>query len=97
VVAGRERRDARPDPLDHARPLVAEDARERHPHRAADRDEVGVADTGAGHPHQDLALPRLVELDLLDDRVLPGTPQDGRRDPHTGSVWDAIPPATRAP
>ncbi len=68
VIAGRQRRDVRPDSLDDACPLVPEHAR-RVPGgiRARRRVEVGVTDAAGVHAHERLTRPGRVELDVLYD------------------------------
>ena len=65
-VADFEPRDPRTDRLDHARRLVAVDGGQFAPPGAVDEENVAVADRAGRGPDQDLARPRLGELDRLD-------------------------------
>jgi len=66
-VTRRQRGDALADTLDESSALVAEHGR-RVPRRIDSRRgvHVGVADPARGEPHEDLARPRLGEIDLGD-------------------------------
>ena len=57
--------DPGPDPLHHARALVAEDAGEREGQLAVAHGQIGVADPGGGQPDHDLVRPGLVQGDPL--------------------------------
>src|SRR5580700_3999054 len=70
VIAGLEAADARAEVLDDARPLVAEDHREQGWVDSLDDMEVGMADPARRHPNAHLALPRRIELELLDHKRL---------------------------
>jgi hypothetical protein len=82
VVLG-ERFDTGPDPLDHARALVAE-----HGRRIAGgidpgrRVEIGVADAAGDQPDEDLALRGVGQLDLLHDQGLAELLEHRRTHPH---------------
>ena len=78
MVARRHQRHVRPDGLDHAGALVAEDT-VRVPGRIGSRRrvEIGVADPARVQTDERLAGPRLRELDLLDGQRLPELLQDG--------------------
>ncbi len=68
VVSGRDERHSLPHALDDAGAFVTQHAR-CVPGRIGSRRgvEVGVADPARDEPHEDLAGPRLGELDRLDD------------------------------
>ena len=71
MVAGRDERDAGPDPLDDARALVPEHARRVAGRVGARRRvQVGVADAARGEAHEHLAGLRLGQVDVLDDERL---------------------------
>jgi hypothetical protein len=83
VVAGGDARHALADLLDHAGPLVPQ-----HGGRVAGRVgpagrvEVGVTHAAGGQPHEHLATPGPVELDVLDDERLGELLQNGGANPH---------------
>ena len=68
MVAGFDRRHLGADPLDHTRALVPQDDRpvERKPPDPIDDVQIAVAHPGRHGPRQDLAPPRLVDVDLFD-------------------------------
>ena len=65
-----------PDLLDDAGSLVAADDRQGERQVAGHQMLVGVAQAGADQPHQDLAVLRGIQVDLLDAPVLADLPQD---------------------
>src|SRR5690606_9618607 len=69
---------ARADRLDHAGPLVAHDDGCRPVPLGIPDVQVGVAHARGEHPHPDLALTWLDELELADDDRLPDGLENGR-------------------
>jgi hypothetical protein len=87
VIAGRDEGDAVADALDHAGPLVAEDARRVARGIGARRGiEVGVADAAGGEPHERLTRLRLAEIDLLHDERASELLENCCADSHTASL-----------
>ena len=70
VIAGLHVRHAGADLLDDASALVPEDRRQGRRVDPLHDVEVGVADAARRHAHEDLAVPRRVELHLLDHERL---------------------------
>ncbi len=67
MIAGLEPFDTLAYLLDHPRALVSEDPRHGAPVDAAHLVPVRTADAARSHPHEHLAGPRRVQLELLDD------------------------------
>jgi len=78
VVAGSHGGDPGADLLDDAGTLVTDDAGKRDGQVAVHEVVVAVADPGSRDAHQDLPLPRPVELDLFDPQRLLRLVQDCR-------------------
>jgi hypothetical protein len=78
VVAALEPLHAGPDLGHHAGAFVAEHDRHRHAlPGAVGSVQAGVADAAGRHPHQHLAGPRRLELELLDREWLALLEQNG--------------------
>jgi len=99
VVPGPHVGDAGADGLDDPRRLVAERHRHRARPAAVDDREVGVTEAGGGDAHEQLALTRRLELELVEPErsrvdVRPWQPrlvQDGRtRDQARNSASSAF-------
>jgi hypothetical protein len=86
VVAGSETDDAGAHLAHDARSLVATDQRERRRKIAGADVLVGMAEAGRLPRHQDLAVARRIEIDLLDRPVAAVLPQNRRVGLHAGSV-----------
>ena len=81
------RGSARPDLLDDAGSLVAEDARRVAGRiRARGGIEIGVADAARVEADERLALLRLGEVDVLDDERPSELLEDGRANLHGASL-----------
>ena len=91
MVAHLDAGDARPDLLDDPRALVAEHHRQPGLEVAVRDVHVGVAQARVGVADQDLALLRLVEVELLDLDPLAGLDDDRCLGLHAascaGSCW----------
>ena len=84
-LAGFELGAAGPDPLHHPGRLVAEDHGKRHRPLALHHVVVGVADPRRGDAYQHLPVPRLVEIEGLDDQRRVGFVKNGGLDFHESS------------
>jgi len=71
VIAGLEPFDTLAYLLDHPRALMSEDPRHGAPVDAVHLVPVRTADAARSHPHEHLAGPRRVQLELLDDERCP--------------------------
>ena len=85
VVAGLHRRHVGAHRLDDAGALVAEHDRaiERKAADPIDHVQIAMAHAGGGRAHQDLAAPRLVDLDGFDGQRLLHLPEHGGLSIHT--------------
>src|SRR5262249_4980833 len=86
-IAPAQGSDVGADRLHDARALVAEDVRpiERKPSQAVDDVEVAVADARRRRAHEDLAAPRLVDVDRFDRQRLVDLAKD--RGLHSTIAW----------
>src|SRR5438874_3832899 len=109
AVTGLQRRDARSELLDHAGTLVSADEREharqthrdadlvRQDHVAGDEMLVRVTQAGGEPADEDLAVLRLVDLDVLDLPLLMGAPKHRCARLHRGIKEAPAPDGKRQP
>ena len=96
VVAGGDEGDTVADALDDTRALVAEDARRVAGRVGARRRvQIRVADTARGEADENLACPRLGEVDLLDGERASELLENGGADLHRREHSDRLRPLAR--